>query len=212
METSSSPGKIHISAPTAKLLIEAGASDWVQDRPEKVIIAGKGAMETYFLETKQESRVRADKAPGGKISRMPTYSSTDDDSLASVVSDTEAANELEDLRGMSKFDRLIDWNVEMLSDLLKQIIAARDPTFIRPDLSTSEKKIGSHGTVLAECKDIIALPKIGYKELRVRQDPESIELPHEVVDQLRHFISIVCDNYFDNPFHNFEVSQRRLLV
>lgn len=42
MEKTSKPGRIHISPSTAKLLIDAGASDWVSDRHDSVFVAGKG--------------------------------------------------------------------------------------------------------------------------------------------------------------------------
>ncbi|CAB9512761.1 Receptor-type guanylate cyclase gcy [Seminavis robusta] len=206
METASVPGRIHLSPTTAKLLIEAGASDWIRDRPEKVFIAGKGEMETYWLETKQDSAIRRNKdfdEPSQHLRASSVHFTDDDDSTTSA--DSMAAEELENLRGMSKYERLIDWNVEMLSDLLRQILAARDPNVVvRANMSEAEKKIGRHGTVLEECKDIIALPKIGYKDLQIRRDPESIELPDRAVEQLHQFLSIVCDNYLDNHFHNFE--------
>lgn len=46
-ETTGSPNRIHLSKDTANLLIEAGKSNWVTPREEKVVAKGKG----MFLET-----------------------------------------------------------------------------------------------------------------------------------------------------------------
>ena len=64
MATTSVPGQIHISATTANILIDAGAADWISDRSDKVSLSSKGEMETFWLETKTDSRRRKNKARG----------------------------------------------------------------------------------------------------------------------------------------------------
>ena len=56
--------------------------------------------------------------------------------------------------GMSKMERLVAWNTEILCGLLKQILAARQS---KPDrnLRKAEKSLVQGETVLEEFKEII---------------------------------------------------------
>ena len=47
------PGRIHLSQTTADALIEAGKTDWVVPREEKIFAKGKGELTTFWLEPKR---------------------------------------------------------------------------------------------------------------------------------------------------------------
>jgi hypothetical protein len=132
---------------------------------------------------------------------------------------------------ITKTQRLVEWNVEVLSKLLQQMLAARSESHTeqsgeKSDLSQAEeefkmgsfKKDGSSATVLDEFKEIITMPLVGADDLKKRNDPDSVILPIAAVSQLRDFLSLVAEMYRPNPFHNFEhashvtASVRKLLT
>lgn len=57
-------------------------------------------------------------------------------------------------------------------------------------------------SALDEVKEIVELPK--FKETRAEEDPDSVVLSEEVLDQLYDYVCNIAALYRDNPFHNFE--------
>jgi hypothetical protein len=58
------------------------------------------------------------------------------------------------------------------------------------------------GTLLGEVQEVIALPHFSGM---AKQDPNSVVLKEQVVDQLRQFIETMATTmYKNNPFHNCE--------
>ena len=105
---------------------------------------------------------------------------------------------------INRQERLIDWNVDILTGLLKQIVAQRKA---KKQEETEELDIRFHtqGTVLDELTEIIALPQFAPEILEGDEiDPENIELDDEVEEQLRDFVTMVACMYRDNFFHNWE--------
>lgn len=102
--------------------------------------------------------------------------------------------------------RLIEWNVDVLLRLLKQIVARRKacpPEDALPPNETYFSREVHKMSALDEVKEIIALPK--FRESTVNQeDPENIELPREVAEQLHDYVCNVAAMYHNNSFHNFE--------
>ena len=54
MESTSEPRKIQVSQATADALIADGKTSWLYPRRDKIVAKGKGEMQTYFLNIKQE--------------------------------------------------------------------------------------------------------------------------------------------------------------
>eukprot|EP00980_Cylindrotheca_fusiformis_P027395 scaffold20324_cov86-Cylindrotheca_fusiformis.AAC.3 len=107
-------------------------------------------------------------------------------------------------------ERLVEWNVEILTSLLQQIVAARgdissDDT-LDPNLSSFENSVvyQKGSTVPDEFTPIIPLKRFDVDELKSRRTPSSIKIGDEVRSQLRNFISSIAGMYRDNAFHNFE--------
>jgi hypothetical protein len=102
--------------------------------------------------------------------------------------------------------RLIEWNVDVLLRLLKQIVARRKlwpPEDNSPPNETFFSREVNKMSALDEVKEIIALPK--FRECAGDQeDPESIELPNEVAEQLHDYVCNIAAIYHKNSFHNFE--------
>eukprot|EP00980_Cylindrotheca_fusiformis_P020671 scaffold7707_cov72-Cylindrotheca_fusiformis.AAC.1 len=106
---------------------------------------------------------------------------------------------------LTKTERLVQWNVALLTSLLQQIIASRGGVVkqIKPP-SSEERTIGTNGTVLEEFTPIIPLKRFEAQDLQQRQRPSSIKISDKVKCELRGYLSNVASMYKDNPFHSFE--------
>lgn len=102
---------------------------------------------------------------------------------------------------LSKFQRLVDWNTEVLTALLQQIVASRVGT-PNTKTNTSNNLKWQSGTVIDEVKEIIELPPFQHtKALGINK---KMELDSNVQDQLREYVSVIASLYRSNHFHNFE--------
>ena len=197
LESTSKPDKIQTSKETAELLIRAGRESWLVKRDEIVNAKGLGEIETYWIKVH------------GDNSRSSTASRSSDDS-------TEAFNQPTPVKSTpdkSIFDartrRLIDWNVDTLLQLLKQIVAQRyactgRESYQRRKMSKDFQKIAGSEIPLDEVKDIIYLPAFDINSAAKQQDPDSIVIPEKVVQELVSLVSVIASLYRNNPFHNFD--------
>eukprot|EP00980_Cylindrotheca_fusiformis_P026136 scaffold15462_cov109-Cylindrotheca_fusiformis.AAC.2 len=203
MEQSGKRNRIQVSQVTADLLKEAGFVQWIMPRGSKISVRGKGEMQTYWLRKSKAHKVRRSELE----SAMMTH--------AELVETEEESDSFEEPglgfgvdtdQRMTKIERLVEWNVEVLASLLQQIIASRDGVVndIAP-LSDAEMQIGSGaGTVLDEFTPIIPLKRFEAEDLRARRRPSSIEIGDEAKFQLRKYLSQIAGMYKENPFHNFQ--------
>eukprot|EP00980_Cylindrotheca_fusiformis_P000322 scaffold78_cov96-Cylindrotheca_fusiformis.AAC.1 len=156
-------------------------------------------MQTYWLKTKSETGFE----PSKSKSSAETHTES---SMSSSVREADDISDLDGVEAMTKTQRLVEWNVEVLSSLLQQIIASRGGTVDLDDLVLSQKEatIGTGKTVLEEFVPIIPLKRFDAGELSKRQKASSIEIDEEAKSQLRSYLAHVASMYQDNPFHNFE--------
>jgi hypothetical protein len=97
--------------------------------------------------------------------------------------------------------------VNVLQGLLKKIVAMRPPEETNHSRSKKHLKeprlpsVTPGYTVLSEVKEIIKLPS---KTAAYKQDPEALELDHEVIAELREYVTTILAMYRDNPFLSFE--------
>ncbi|MGK3745457.1 MAG: hypothetical protein ACI8RD_004319, partial [Bacillariaceae sp.] len=174
MESTGKVGKIQVSQATANLLKKARKSHWLQPREEMVEAKGKGMLLTYWVET---------------ITRQGASSSTLTDTTSSLPRIKS-----------SQTERLINWNIDVLENLLKKIIARRIAQERNP---TGVNWNRSHDAiVLNEVKEVIKLPEYD-SEFNDAENPDSIVLEPQVLFQLREFVTTIALTYHDNPFHNF---------
>lgn len=161
-----------------------------------------GELQTYWLVSTGDTPSRSSGSGQGESARLIKELVTDDWDDQGVMDDAKV------LKLMSeKTDRLVNWNVEVLSNPLKQIAAHREQEnqqFKTPaeNLRLSDQYLGAN--TLDEVKEIIALPKFDPKASHVDQDTDSVELDAKVTSQLRDFVQTVASLYHDNAFHNFE--------
>eukprot|EP00980_Cylindrotheca_fusiformis_P020872 scaffold7879_cov143-Cylindrotheca_fusiformis.AAC.4 len=202
MESTSARNRIQISQVTADLLLASGHSDWIAARKSTVFVKGKGEMQTYWLKTKA--------AKGSKPSQprcdMPTVDETVSISGSSSVGEAGDNFDLDGVEAMSKIERLVEWNVEVLSPLLQEIVASRGGNMVSRDpfLSEEEATIGTGKTVLEEFVPIIPLKRFEAGELSSRLKAALVDIGEEAKSQLRNYLANVASMYQDNAFHNFE--------
>ena len=104
----------------------------------------------------------------------------------------------------AKIQRLVQWNVDILSKILKQILAHRmaNPPNMpqKPEMTNKSNK---KGPLLDEVKDILALPQFDAKSLENSVEPSTVKLSGNVQDQLTLFVRKIARLYRPNSFHNF---------
>eukprot|EP00980_Cylindrotheca_fusiformis_P027750 scaffold22552_cov122-Cylindrotheca_fusiformis.AAC.1 len=203
MESTSGQNRIQISQVTADLLVASGLSAWRAARKCKIFVKGKGEMQTYWLNTKAVKGSMSPKSMDDMLVAS-TMAPDSSDSQSNVVDGYDSV--LDDVGAMTKTERLIEWNVEVLTSLLQQIIASRGEVGVTNNASLKEKEatIGTGDTVLEEFVPIIPLKRFDAGDLRKRQEAGSIDIGEEAKTQLRNFLANVAFMYHDNPFHNFE--------
>ena len=217
MEQTCSVGCIQLSNYTAEELKKWKRSKWIKPRRESVEVKGKGEMQTYWLETKDESTKRKSKSINSSKSAGVEMAPVIEESESFEVDgwdddDEDDEVDFEDeglMKEMTKTERLVEWNVEVLSQLLKQIMAARTRSSQEAYLKPIEEELKggrncSTTNVLGEFEEIIDMPLYRSEDLQKRREPASVQLSPEAVSQLRSFLSLVAAMYRPNPFHNFE--------
>jgi class 3 adenylate cyclase len=204
VETTGAPNKIHLSSDTAELLTASGKGHWVKMRTEKVVAKGKGEMQTYWLDVKgsgSRSSQHSGSVSSDTMNRDPLTS------LSASQSDTPTASEMQTIT--DKQLRLVDWNVDILKRLLREIVARRDACGTQEDAAVRVKalevtKLSKEDGVLDEVEEIITLPKFDSMATRNQKDPDSFELTESVSTQLHDYVQTIAAMYRPNPFHNFE--------
>jgi hypothetical protein len=110
-----------------------------------------------------------------------------------------------------KFDRLVNWNVDVLLTILTQVEERRQEAGIEADamekIKTLENELAGSvaetgTTTLDEVVEVIELPTFNARCSRPLG--VQVELGPQVHDQLKEYVSFIASMYNDNPFHNFE--------
>jgi hypothetical protein len=232
IESTGKRNQVHISMETAELIQLAGKGHWIKRREEEVEAKGKGKLQTFWLLLKEETATSGSST--GELSSSDTAGLDEElqhiDQLAAVNA-TPVPQEItrrrylmascaDDVELPIRIERLIKWNVDVLVRLLKQIVSKRNamgrPQNNEMSLTTAEGEIRQKFMVLDEVVDIIPLPGFDPQIYKRQEDPNSIELPSEVVEQMRLYVTMIAVMYRENSFHNFEharlvqVSQRTI--
>ena len=92
----------------------------------------------------------------------------------------------------SKIDRLVDWNVEIFSDLLRKVVAVNNASK-RPTPLVVRDLAGT--TPLSEVQEVLHLPEYDADAVRKRADPNYILLDEDVVQQLYRLVSKIASMY-----------------
>jgi class 3 adenylate cyclase len=206
IESTGEAGRIHLSQETADLIIKAGKQNWVERRNEVVVAKGKGALQTFWLslsEGRRSSDGRSERSSGRDYSEV----------------EKNCLDNLNDSSSQSRKIRLINWNVEQLLCLLKQVVAHRQTLATSKSnsiIATSEclhmeSLTESSVLPLEEVQEIITLPKFDRLASRNKTDPEMVDIPDDVNRQLKLYVTWIASMYRSNPFHNFDHASHVLM-
>jgi Adenylate and Guanylate cyclase catalytic domain len=197
METTGEPSKIQVSTETADLLIEAGKLKWVFPREDVVFAKGKGELRTFWLQISPSF--------SGSLTSLSMLDDSDADLGEEECMNEGSGHQAVQTGDTTRTKRLIDYNVDILSQLLHRIVVRRASS--PPKMSTRNQRkslMAREGPVLDEVQDIIELPQFDANTFKKQIDPDSISLSPRVHAQLVMFVTQVADLYRPNPFHSFE--------
>ena len=200
IESSGKAGHIQCSKETAELIEKGGKGGWLDKRADTVAVKGKqGRLQAYWVAVPRERTESVNSV------------ASDDNLVASAVYGPK-------LPGLpEKAYRLIDWNVEMLLRIMKQMAALRaakkNVSFASSATKATKMSLSSGKllpsmfdldlgkTPLEEVREIISLPEFDEKAARQQKDPDEVEIPQDVVEQLHLLVSKIACMYNNNPFH-----------
>ena len=204
MESTGKPGQIQLSQDTANILTAAGRENWIRPREDLVQAKGKGIMQTYWL-------VYSGRGSDDARSSIGDSERETDQPLQGKQSIDGTNDKPQVLESIDKHQRLVDWNVEILQRLLKQIVArrmchgeAKQKSKVFPVADGATRCQTNSQTVLDEVCEIIPLPRYDADAVCQQVKPETIVLSEAVLEQLMAYVLGIAALYRDNPFHNFE--------
>lgn len=197
-------GRIHMSNETAAHLNEEGKGHWLIKRKAK-IQTSKGELQTFWLADAGLSAMRRQPSGLSDFSLMED-SGWEDTNLPEQAPSNQSHGE----EARTKRQRLVGWNCEIMTPLLKMIVARRNAEKKQKVLVENgeavahlEGWIGSTDNVLDEVEEIISLPHYdGKVQKKIKSDPDKLRLGSDVTDQLREYVEILASLYLNNPFHN----------
>ena len=204
MQSTGLVNQIQVSEETAKLITNAGKEHWLMAREDQVVAKGKGMLSTFLL-----------KIPGDQFS-SDKYSEGNSSCHDTATLSTQDRN---------KSSRLIDWFVEVLSSLLKQVLLQRSregrKVLKLKDLALLEATVNQRlasskymdrKATIRELTDMLPWPSLGqHKSTKdvfahhiLEGDEEKAELPRPVLEELGLFVAKIASLHGDHAFHNFE--------
>jgi class 3 adenylate cyclase len=201
MLSSSRAGKIHISVDTAELLNLAGKGDWLVPREDLVLVKGKGEMSTFWIRHKAclASSEPPDLLWGSDASSQASVTSFDD------IDNWESQNMAEFQTRENKFQAVIERTVQVLLPYLKKIQAKRNA---QKTLNASQyggsNDVNMDNSIIDEARDVLLMPPFDSRVAALMTHSEMLDLPEEVEEQLRLYITSIVSTYKPNDFHNIE--------
>lgn len=200
MESNGIPDRVQISQETADLLEVANKGHWFEARPDKIQAKGKGELTTYLL------KIHGGGGSGGDATNKKKSGYESD--AQSVASSLNGSNDHyhDDSHVAEKRNRIADWTVEVLTDLLLEIQVRREasqvkqePTYKILQVEQESTYLGEK-TVIDEVKEIIELPEfnVSAAEREARIDKNTVALSPDVIQELQDFVRTIACMYHDN--------------
>lgn len=197
MESTGIPNRVQISESTAELLEQVNKAHWYELREDKVQAKGKGELTTYLLKIHRDNKLATQHSSG-------YMTESDTQSVASSLnSDAKYRDEL--LINVKR-NRIADWTVEVLADLLQEIEVRRRASQIRNEASHRLMQMEQNSvytgerTVIDDVKEIVELPEynVTIAQRESKMDAGSIQLGEDVMTELRTFVRTIASMYHDN--------------
>ncbi len=128
MESTGEENLIQLSSATAKLLSEAGKGNWLLKRESGIEGQGKGDAPTYWLERKDSNsgrRLSVDASYFAFSGKSPSTSKKNSLlwSASANVGSLDTTTPQSSDNEMDSTSRLVDWNVDILLKLLRQVVS-----------------------------------------------------------------------------------------
>jgi class 3 adenylate cyclase len=200
IDTSGVGGSIHLSQVTAELLISAGHSKWLLPRRDLVTAKGKGVMRTYWLQLPDRGQDSQTFMSHTSHSRGSFYDSISDAGDSDVESDDEDSPDAQlfDIGPSPEF--LVEWSVDVLLGLLRQVIAKREKSETVPKKSCSGLEAAF-------------TPEASEDETKIVEeiDASEVDVDPVVEAQLHTYVLMISAMYRDHAFHNFEHASHVML-
>lgn len=191
LESTGSGGRIHVSEEAAQQLMKSGKTAWLQKREGAVFAKGKGKLHTYWLKLGAGTMV-------SDASASHVSWSSDSPVGGPQVGEQSAKEHV-----ILQRTRLVEWNTEMLLQILKAIRAKRAKkmeTFRTGD-AVAEESYLSRTSPLNEVTEVVALPEFDVS--KCGHVDEDVQIPLEIRQQLAKLVDKIAGLYNNNPFHNF---------
>lgn len=189
---------IHCSGSTAELLIQGGIESWVTEREDLAYMKGKASVKTFWVVPQFRSRSNSVSSYGSSVG------SSSDVSESRCLYEESAGNAVVKCyrSDRARIKRLIEWNVEVLYDLLVNLVAHRRTFTFENEVEPVLEKRQRGSIVVDELVTILDMPDFDKDwNKRTAEDPT---LPHDIRNQLRSYVWRIADTYRnDVPFHNF---------
>ncbi|KAL3913418.1 MAG: hypothetical protein SGILL_006500 [Bacillariaceae sp.] len=190
VEATGMRNRVQLSTDTASLLIAAGKQHWVKKRADIVTGKGKGELSTYWLVT------RGSDDKSGETNN-PQFAHR----VGLNLDELEASLP-------PKIQRLVGWNVEILKKLLQQVIAHRNAVANKQNfdaqLARMETDMNKRKMLIGEVAEVIELPTFDAKAFKNQTHPSKVQIPDEVLKELKLYVCSIAAMHRDNYFHNFE--------
>ena len=193
MESTGIKGRIQISDATAEILRKNGKESWLTRREDKVRAKGKGVLTTYWLALK-----------GGVHAGSSAGSSEETTANKQLVQQSSARGSSR--RRNIKESRLIDWIADILLEHIKKVVAVHDRCIKVASAHDDIRYVAEEGKIcLDEVQESIQMPKFDARVAEAAFESRSLEIPDEIAEALREYVTLIAGAYRNNPFHNFEV-------
>ena len=211
--------KIHMSADVVQLLEEAGKGHWAIQRDGLVYPKGKQALQTYWLRLSNSSSGTGSSVADESAAGHPGMSESEPHHLIPPERNYAEDAALEDpmldrllwkTLPNKKDELLIDWNTDVLCQLLADVVASRSNDGL-PE-QTSETIIPKQMTKpLDEVVAVINMPAPSFESMeRMHSMTQRLAIPDYVRSEISDYVRTIASAYPRHAFHN--VSTETTLV
>jgi class 3 adenylate cyclase len=213
MESTGVANKIQCSKVTANVLNDVGKGNWLTPREDCIEAKGKGILQTYWVTTVGHSSSAGSRTGSENQTDSSKHNDSDNIMLTMSSIDVEVPSKHRSHAAANlapQQQRMIGWTTELLSKLLKAIVAHRQSNpyqktcTIEETLGFEEKQEMTARQPRQEYAELIEMPKFDATACKDPVDPETIKLQSAVIDQLRDYVTTIACSYRGNSFHNFE--------
>ncbi|CAB9508590.1 Receptor-type guanylate cyclase gcy [Seminavis robusta] len=215
MGASSEAGRIQVSEYTARLLTNAGKKHWLAQRDGSVSSrVGQSEVTTYWCRP-DNHRENQNLSPTAEADlERGTIGG-----LRNITNEKSAAE---------KRRRLVEWNVQVLLNLLKEVVRSKQhQAAVRKQKSRAQGTLLSSASIVSSpmtsskadssddsscdltrpldgVKEVVDFPEFSRRKARLQKGRSTVFIPQVVVDQLHEYVTCISDLYKDNPFHSFD--------